>query len=298
MPALTSRALRSRLAGPLPTRLLTAAVLVGTCGAGLAYAPDPGEAIDAVARFGGFEVRYVKLAGQKETSDSAIVASVGLEPDGTLLSVDVEAMRQRLEALPWVTRATVRKVLPGTLDVTIDEASAFARWRIDGSEVLIADDGTVLADEVPPRFAELPLVAGRGANHAVRDAREVLSSSPLYEIRTRAAILINERRWDLVFDTGATVRLPEDGAAEALQRLADIEAQGTITLEPIVVDMRLADRTVIELDPQADSELYVASDGTRDASEEPADLLAAAIAEAAGAAPIDPLAAAIVEAQR
>ena len=39
-------------------------------------------------------------------------------------------MRRRLEALPWITQATVRKLYPGRLEIAIEEREAFARWDV------------------------------------------------------------------------------------------------------------------------------------------------------------------------
>jgi len=284
-----------RLAGPWPGRLLVAAVLVGSCGAGFAYSQDPSHAIDAVGRVGGFEVQGLKVSTDLQTSISAIYAAAQLEEGTTIFTVDSGDLRTRIEALPWVERASVRKMLPGTIALEIAEAEPYARWRTDTGIRLIARDGTVLADTVDDIYFDLPMVAGRGANRFAEEAVALLEASPQYQIRTRAAVLVSERRWDLVLDTGATVRLPEDDPVAALDRLADLEMAGAITMQPIVVDMRLADRTLIELVPHGDSELYIAPED-EPSFDEPADLLAAAIAEAKRAD--DPLAAAIREAMQ
>ncbi|ORE96651.1 cell division protein FtsQ [Stappia sp. 22II-S9-Z10] len=274
---------------------MTAAVLVGSGGAGLAYSQDPTHAIDAVGRASGFEFKGLTLTGQKETSISSIVASAGLAPGASIFTIDGEDLRRRVEALPWVEHATVRKILPGTVQLSISEAAPFARWRSEEGIKLISEDGTVLSDTVPPSALELPMVAGYRANQRAKDAVALLDANPLYQIRTRAAVLVGERRWDLVLDTGATVMLPEEGASAALDRLAELEMAGPITMQPVIVDMRLADRTVIELDPKDANELYIAPE-EENGFDEPADLLAAAIAESKRAD--DPLAAAIREAMQ
>lgn len=278
----------------MPGRLLAAGVLLGSCGAGLAYTSEPSRMWDAVGR-AGFELREMKLKGQKQTSDSAIIAAVGLAPGVTLLGVDVDAARERLEALPWVRTATVRKELPDTLSVEIEEATAFARWRYHGEEVLIADDGTVLSDEVPWAFRSLPLVAGRGANLAVHQIRDVLEAHPEVDQRTAAAIFVNERRWDLRLSNGATVRLPAEEPSRSLVRLASLESEGAIlSTGRVVVDMRLPDRTTVQLQAASPAEdegerPLLPGDGAPD------DPLAAAIA-AASIDYDDPLARAIAEA--
>ncbi|MCF3936448.1 FtsQ-type POTRA domain-containing protein [Acuticoccus sp. M5D2P5] len=276
------RGLDAKLSGAMPARLLAAVVLLGSCGAGLAYTEDPMEVVDKVGRASGFQVRYVKLTGQKETSDSAIVASVSLDPDASIFSVDVDATRDRLESLPWVRSATVRKIFPGTLDVSIDEAAAYSRWRMDNDEVLISEDGTILAYEVPARFRSLPLVAGRRANEKVREINDLLNDFPGFKERTMAALYVNERRWDLKLDSGATIRLPEDEPNEALMRLIDMETQASLlAVGPIVIDMRLHDRTSVQLVPPSKEEMETNKplNGRPDALP-PLDPLAAAIAEA------------------
>lgn len=273
-------------AGPWPTRLFTLAVLLASGGAGLAYSGDPAVVVDAVGRAGGFHLRLVKLTGQKETSDSAIVAAVGIEPGATLLTIDSAAMRERLVRLPWVTEATVRKTLPGKLDVTIEEAAPYARWRDEGVEVLVARNGEVLADEVPYRFRELPLVVGPGANSRAAEAKALLDAHPDVGERTTAALLVGARRWDLLMYSGATVRLPEQGASAALDRLAALEDEGALVdMGRVVIDMRLPDRTAVQLKPTGSGLIEIAPEGQR--VDEPQDLLAQAIAEANAAPRLD-----------
>jgi cell division protein FtsQ len=265
----------------MPARLLAAAVLLGSGGAGLAYSQNPAKVLEAVDRTGAFEVRTLRIEGQAETSSSAIVAAIGLGPGLSLLTLDVENVRARLAALPWVQEATVRKVLPSTLEVEIVEGEAIARWRTAGGEVLVASDGRVLNDRVPFRFRHLPLVAGRGANEAVRGGLDLMAAYPQVADRVTAAVRVNGRRWDLLLDSGATLRLPEEGAFAALDRFVAIEGEGgVLTAGPVVVDLRLPDRTTVELVP---SGAPVAGEGP--VAEAPArplddDPLARAIAEA------------------
>ncbi|MEM7693958.1 MAG: FtsQ-type POTRA domain-containing protein [Pseudomonadota bacterium] len=269
-----------------------AAFLFGSASAGLAYTDEPAQLWDTVGQ-AGFRLTEIEFGGQYKTSLSAVVAAVGLGPGMTLLGLDVDEARQKLEALPWVRKATVRKALPGKLIVSLEEAEAFARWNDGFGERLIASDGAVLSDGVPAEYRGLPLVAGGGANDAVSGIRLVLAAHPNVDQRTLAAVRVNDRRWDLKLDNGATVHLPAGAEDAALLRLTQLHERGSLMdLAGSAIDLRLPDRTSVRLKPAEEAAPRILA-SVRAA---PADPLAAAIAEASAAFD-DPLARAIREAR-
>ncbi len=75
----------------------------------------------------------------------------------SVLFFDPLAARDRLKRSPWIADATIRKLYPDQLMVTIVERQAFARWQRDGKIVVIAADGTVIVPHFDARFRDLPL---------------------------------------------------------------------------------------------------------------------------------------------
>src|SRR5438445_781169 len=70
--------------------------------------------------------------------------------------------------------------------------------------------------------------------------------------QVRASILIGERRWNLRLKNGLDVRLPEDGAAPALERLLALDRDNKlITRDIAIIDLRLPDRVTVRLSPAA-----------------------------------------------
>ncbi len=64
---------------------------------------------------------------------------MGLEPNLSLVNFDAEAARVRVEALPSIESATIRKVYPNSLIVELVEKQPVAIWTVDG--VSFAIDG-------------------------------------------------------------------------------------------------------------------------------------------------------------
>ena len=68
---------------------------------------------------------------------------------------------------------------------------------------------------------DLPLVIGPGADRQEPGYQALLAHAPALKPRVKAATWIGNRRWDLTFDSGEVLKLPEDGAEAALVTFAE-----------------------------------------------------------------------------
>jgi cell division protein FtsQ len=207
---------------------------------------------DSAANAMGMRIATVSLSGQRQVSREDIFAAAGVTENSSLLFLDVADARTKLEAIPWIAEATVRKLYPDRLQITVTEREAFALWQFDGKVSVIAADGTVLGAKVEPRFSSLPFVVGRGAAVRARDFLAVLDAQPAIRDQVRAVVLVAERRWNLRLKNGIDVRLPEMDAAGALDLLARLDREKNLFSRDIAaIDLRLPDRLTVRLSEAA-----------------------------------------------
>lgn len=202
----------------------------------------------------GLAVKNVQISGQKEIRSREVFAALGVRKGASLLTLDADQARKRLNRIPWVARASVRKLYPDTLQVALEEREPFALWQRGKLVSLIDRSGNVITDEVPTKFAGLPLLVGHGAQNRASTMVDMLAKYPSVGARVRAAVLISNRRWNLVLENGITVRLPETGSEDAVAELARLDREKSLLSRDIeAVDMRLEDRLVIRLTEAARS---------------------------------------------
>lgn len=208
---------------------------------------------DVAANLAGFRIANVNLSGQNHVTPGDILATAGVKPTSSLLFLDAEGARTRLEELAWIKRATVQKLYPDRLDIQIVEREGFALWQRDGKINVIARDGRVIAPySDDPRYIRLPIVVGDGAETNVVEIVEALSLVPGVRDQVRAAIRVADRRWTLKMRNGIDVRLPEHGLADALQQLAVLDKEKSLLTRDItIVDLRLPDRVSVRLSDAA-----------------------------------------------
>jgi cell division protein FtsQ len=207
---------------------------------------------DSVANLVGFRIASIALAGQSRLTREEILQSAGITPRTSLLFLDAADARARLKANPWIAEATILKLYPGRLRIGITERDPFALWQRAGKVAVIAEDGTVVEPFAGTRFGKLPLVVGEGAETRAKELIALLDKYPLVRLQLHAAVLVAERRWNVMLDNGIDVRLPEEGIASALDTLIKLDRDDKILSRDVaVIDLRLPDRVTVQLSEEA-----------------------------------------------
>lgn len=213
-------------------RVATWGVLIVVGGAALGLAQLLGlpamaavEVGEAVGR-AGFEVKSVEARGLKQM-DNVTVTAVALSGPTAMPLVDLDGIRAELERYGWVEHARVSRRLPDTLVIDIVERKAAAIWQHQGKLALVDAEGVVLEPVPLDDMPELPLVIGPGANAQIGSLAKLVESAPALKPMLAGATWIGGRRWDLRFQSGEVLALPEGDApaARALQRFARMDGR-------------------------------------------------------------------------
>jgi cell division protein FtsQ len=170
--------------------------------------------------------------------------------------VDVAEIRRRLLAFGWVKDARVSRRLPDTLVIDIVERKPAALWQNQGELALIDNEGVVL-DHVPvDKMPDLPLLIGPGANAQEQQLSRLMAAVPTLKPQLTSATWVGGRRWDLNFQSGETVALPEgeEAAMAALSKFARVDKQSGLLGRGIVrFDLRIPGKMIVRL-PRAPGE--------------------------------------------
>ncbi|MBX3576831.1 MAG: cell division protein FtsQ/DivIB [Rhizobiaceae bacterium] len=200
----------------------------------------------------GFAIDEVRVVGNHETSEIDILDRLQLDGWTSLIGFDAEAARARIADLPWVSMAAVRKVYPDVIEVRIEERKPFALWQHGREIAIVEESGAVITPFRGGRHQGLPLVIGLGAPERAAPFVNLVKTHPELSARVKGYVRVAERRWDLKLENGVTVKLPESGADVALDDLAVMDTMsGLLSRDILTVDMRLADRLVVQLTPEA-----------------------------------------------
>ncbi len=170
--------------------------------------------------------------------------------------VDVSAIRDRLLQFGWVKDARVSRRLPDTLVIDIVERQPSALWQNRGQLALVDGEGVVLDRVRVDKMPDLPLLVGPGANSQARDLQRLMASVPTLGPQLASATWVGGRRWDLSFQSGETIALPEgeQAAKAAILKFARLDKSAGLLGRGIVrFDLRVPGKMIVRL-PRAPGE--------------------------------------------
>jgi cell division protein FtsQ len=229
-----------------------AALFLATAATGMVLGDHTRTVISAVTAASGLAIDQVKITGQSETSEVDVLDKLAIGQFPSLFTFDLDDARTRVESLPWIAQATLKKLYPDTLEVAVVERLPYALWQHGDRVSLIDPQGRVITDQIGERYRTLPLVVGPGANARVDEFLDLILAHPDLVPRVRAGVLISERRWNIVLAGAVEIMLPETDPAAALARVTDIDAKSQLLSRDIAaVDLRLPGELVVRLSEAA-----------------------------------------------
>lgn len=217
-----------------------------------------GTAVSETVGEAGLRVDEIQIDGLKRMDRMTVYDEAFRQKSRAMPLVDLAAVRESLLKYPWIEDARVSRRLPNTLRILIVEREPAAIWQNHGQLMLIDGKGVALEPVKREAMPDLPLIIGEGANSQEPARRALLDAAPALKPLVRAVRWIGNRRWDVNFDTGEWLQLPEGEkeAAETLKKFAELD--GT---------QRLLGRGHIGFDMRDPNKLIVRKQGTVNAAQ-------------------------------
>ncbi|NVJ69144.1 MAG: FtsQ-type POTRA domain-containing protein [Alphaproteobacteria bacterium] len=238
-------------------KMLLSAMFLAVAGVyGVWFAPKVETWVVERSRDAGFVLSTLQITGIERSKRANILAAIDVDDGVPLLTMNLELMRKQLEQLPWVKEAKVTRILPSGLNVEITERQPFALWQKDGKVSLVDETGEIITQRGLVKFSDLMMIVGDGATEELAELQSLLRQEPVVAHRVKTAVRVGERRWDLIFDNGIRVKLPEAhatsySAQKAWQKFASLETEyHLLGREVDVIDMRLSDRMILRVSPE------------------------------------------------
>jgi len=202
--------------------------------------------LDNVTAGMGLTLKRVHITGASPEAEPAIQRALGLYSGQPITSLNLDAIRTRVQDVGWVKEARVVRLLPDTLIVEVKEHDRLAVWQEAGRIKVIDNRGQVIDGADARRYPSLPLVVGKGADVAAGEILPLLAQRPRLMGMVDALVRVDERRWDLRLKDGSLIQLPATEQEAALIRLDALDQrERLLDMGFARVDLRTPDEVAV-----------------------------------------------------
>jgi cell division protein FtsQ len=199
-----------------------------------------------------FLIRNVVFYGNKHLADDELKALAGIHGKDSLVTASGENLSLMLLKSPWIKSVSVRKELPDTLAVLIEEVTPFALLDMHGRLFIINDKGNLLEelkdDPVPflPVITANPYNRDEGFSEALSLAKS-MNDLGFSSERNEIEIIVSKPQELTAVIDGTVVKVGSGDYRKKLERLLELEGEIKRKDIPVdFIDLRFENRVVVK----------------------------------------------------
>ncbi|MCS5565712.1 MAG: FtsQ-type POTRA domain-containing protein [Methylococcales bacterium] len=195
-----------------------------------------------------FPVRFVRIQGQFQFIDKADLMAAVLPGIGRgYWGLDLDSIRARVEAIPWVSDAHIQKFWPDTLVLRLGEHVPYTRF---GDSHLLSQQGIAYSPSDLGRFEGLPLIIGTMDQVSGLYQAFLMMEDGIRELglKIEGLEVLGRATWQLRLSGGTTVNLGREAQVDVFERfISTLSLLGEESLRSMAqVDLRYPNGYAVE----------------------------------------------------
>jgi len=223
-------------------------------------------AVDIVVRASPLRVSRIVVSGNVRLSSAEVEALAHGLYGRSILTADLDGSRRHLLESPWIADASLRRVIPSTVEIHVVERHPMGISRL-GSQLYLIDRSGTIIDEYGPRYREfdLPIIDGlvrspRKGKPAIDEDRAELAARVIESVSQRKQIATRLSQIDVSDPHDVVVLLDGDPAQLHLGEERFVERLQSYVEVASALRERVSDIDYVDL--RFDERVYVKPSGT------------------------------------
>lgn len=198
----------------------------------------------------GFRLDNIVIVNSNENSHvkaTDLLNSIEADSGTPIIGIDIKEARTKLLQNGWIKDVTIYRRLPDTIMFYITERIPMAIWQNNHKLYVIDDNGEVITDAKVNDYTHFIHVVGDDANAYARSFIDIVRHDLSLSSKIISASRLGGRRWNIYFQEGVVVKMPESDFQAAWSYLQTIHAADKLFgQEYKSIDLRNKDKYFFE----------------------------------------------------
>ena len=195
---------------------------------------------DKVFISNGFIIKNIEISGIKHLNKNDVIKIIRSFNSTNIFNINIQKIHAEISKNTWVKKTSIKIIYPDTIKIFLKEKEPIAIWQNKYGYNLITKNGEVILEKKLNNFKNnLPIIIGNNAHKNISPILKILNIHENFAKNIWSLTFVNERRWDIHFNQGLTIRLPSTKVKEAWQKIVSLnEKLNILNLGLIEIDLR------------------------------------------------------------
>ena len=192
----------------------------------------------------GFKIKNIEISGLNHLDKNDIIKIVNAYNDINIFNVNVDDIYKKIKNNTWIKKASIEIIYPNSIKILLTEKKPVAIWQNRDGNTLITKSGDVIFEKNLEDFKNyLPIVVGQNVHKEVQSILDIFSKNKDFGTNIWSLTFVNQRRWNVHFNQGLTIKLPSKNLEKAWERVLYLEKNFKIlNLGLTEIDLRNSDQ--------------------------------------------------------
>ena len=185
-----------------------------------------------------FEIKHIKVIDSQQSKETDIREKISNLSDNLLL-LDKQILQNKIEEVPWVKRANIKKIFPNKIQVQVIENDPYAIFLNEGVPFLIDLDGTIIT-QISDQSIDTSMIQilGEKANENLESLiKSINIHFPELLNDIKSLEYIELRRWNMKLRRDLKIKFPDEKIDQSI-----------INLKRLFVEQNVSESNIIEID--------------------------------------------------
>ena len=204
------------------------------------YSTDRLKILDQFLIKNGFRIKNIEIIGTQNLSDNYLKNIINKHNEVNIFNINLPTIYKKIIENSWVKEGYVERILPDTIKIKILEKKPIAIWQNKNGNKLVSSNGEIISNANINTFkSSFPIIKGHKAKENISILLKVLNTNKKLATNIWSLSFINQRRWDLHFNQGLTVRLPSKDVFVAWKKIVKLQqSYNILNLRLTEIDLR------------------------------------------------------------
>ncbi len=197
----------------------------------------------------GFTIKNVEIVGANHLNKNEILDIISTYDKVNIFSINIKKIYKEIKKNTWVKEGSIEIIYPNKIKILLIEKEPVAIWQNKYGYNLITKNGNIILDKRLNNFKNhLPIIIGHNAHKNIYSILNKLDIDKNFIKNIWSLTFVNERRWDIHFNQGLTIRLPSKKVRKAWQNVLSLHQNFNIlNLGLTEIDLRNSNKIVAKI---------------------------------------------------